>query len=249
MTVRLYKYRSLATAEDVARTEATVLHSHVYLASPNEFNDPFEFAFRADFEGDEATKRVFFEAQVRERYPGWSSDRQRDAVEIYLDAARRGDPSANERFFRGRIRSTLNSLAAILSLTTRPDDILMWAHYADAHRGICLGFAPGCFEEAKPVQYSDTLPVVPVFSATEEHMHQICMTKSGHWRYEEEWRVVTAEPGVREYPSEGLVEIILGLRTMAETRLLVEQWVNKLPHQVTIKEASLSETRYAVELP
>ena len=34
----------------------------------------------------------------------------------------------------------LNSKIGILSLSKRWDSILMWAHYTDAHKGLCIGF-------------------------------------------------------------------------------------------------------------
>ena len=54
----------------------------------------------------------------------------------------------------------LDPLTQILYLDTRsnlPDDLLMWAHYADKHRAVCLKFVGNRFEpvigEAQPVAY------------------------------------------------------------------------------------------------
>ncbi len=49
--------------------------------------------------------------------------------------------------------------AGILSLSKVRDDILMWTHYADRHRGLCFEFdgSANCnfFGEAQPVVYGE----------------------------------------------------------------------------------------------
>lgn len=52
---------------------------------------------------------------------------------------------------------------ALFCITRSRDNLLMWAHYADQHRGVVLGFRPDIERDsflaiAKPVQYSDKRP-------------------------------------------------------------------------------------------
>lgn len=63
---------------------------------------------------------------------------------------------------------------------------LLWSHYADKHRGACLGFDvdPRYVQEIKYVSRRQTLHIPP----TAEDSNQLLFTKYRGWRYEEEWR-------------------------------------------------------------
>jgi hypothetical protein len=64
---------------------------------------------------------------------------------------------------------------------------LLWSHYADHHKGICLGFEiPD--GDASPVRYVKTrTPTRPPF--TEQTMRRLLFTKYSGWSYEAEWRL------------------------------------------------------------
>ena len=94
----------------------------------------------------------------------------------------------------------------MLSLTESADDILMWSHYADSHRGVCLRFSTeiGFFKDAQQVVYQDERPVVNLIRDT-PHVYQrkAVLYKSCHWEYEEEWRIIdhgTPGHGVHTFP-------------------------------------------------
>lgn len=48
--------------------------------------------------------------------------------------------------------------------TTDPTNEIMWAHYADGNKGVCLEFdlstTPDLHEKTFPVEYNDTFPVI-----------------------------------------------------------------------------------------
>jgi hypothetical protein len=63
---------------------------------------------------------------------------------------------------------------------------LLWSHYADKHRGMCLGFD---VEEKclKPIAYVSKRTNLNM-PLTRESADQLLFTKFVDWRYEEEWR-------------------------------------------------------------
>lgn len=94
---------------------------------------------------------------------------------------------------------------------------VLWSHYGDKHRGICLGFDL-LESEAKPVKYQEErlLDDPPAGSSLEE---QILLTKFKDWCYESELRLFvplhgTIEEGSLHFrPFDGsliLAEVILG---------------------------------------
>lgn len=101
----------------------------------------------------------------------------------------------------------------ILSLSEVNDNMAMWWHYADKHKGVVLELE--CIDEidspwlvAKPVVYQETLPMFPtkedlVRSITglrpidyKQLFSEFMYIKKNDWAYEKEWRVVSfARPG------------------------------------------------------
>lgn len=97
------------------------------------------------------------------------------------------------------VRRNMNR-AGVLSLTTSNDNLVLWAHYGDSHRGMVIGFRSGYAPllkrpgEAKsegellPVSYGPDRAVLAV-----DHIDlpvDVLFQKHDRWRYEDEWRVV-----------------------------------------------------------
>ena len=88
---------------------------------------------------------------------------------------------------------------------------VLWSHYADKHRGICLGFeidARG-LQEISYVSKRSTLRVPP----NQVDANQLLFTKYSGWEYEEEWRnwirLDERDPstGFYFYPFDGFVRL------------------------------------------
>jgi hypothetical protein len=115
----------------------------------------------------------------------------------------------NSEAVKGFIELLGNSFG-ILSLTTRRDNDLMWAHYAADHTGMVLEFdtrhdffnLPQIEDEdftgAQPVAYSPDRPTLknidhfldPSYKADVKTWEPFILTKSQSWAYEDEWRMI-----------------------------------------------------------
>lgn len=98
-------------------------------------------------------------------------------------------------------------------------DPVIWAHYADKHRGVCLGF--DVFDDlCKRVNYEPARLPFPEPPLTVEHTEAMLFTKFSNWSYEQEIRIWTdlseSEDGLyyKEF-DETLVlkEVIVGARS------------------------------------
>lgn len=98
----------------------------------------------------------------------------------------------------------------ILSLTSKPDNKLMWSHYAANHSGMVLELdttqdffthrltAIDSLSGPKPVVYADQFPTFPNLHDLTELAEKetakvwgpLMFTKSDDWAYETEWRMV-----------------------------------------------------------
>jgi hypothetical protein len=118
----------------------------------------------------------------------------------------------------------------VLSLSTRRDDPLMWAHYADSCKGICIGvtfeFDNLSKSELLPlrVEYADELPVLAplaFFDRAEENTMDMLKlfygTKHTAWSHEAEFRLLSRHGDVElELPAR-ITEVILGEKTDSTT--------------------------------
>jgi DUF2971 family protein len=113
-------------------------------------------------------------------------------------------------------RMRLRSRLGIFCLTERPDNHLMWVHYARNHTGFVLGFnaRASFFRENNRVLRKVIYRRGPrVFSEADMN---VCFYKSAHWRYEQEWRCVRSFEGwesrVAGVEPELITHIIFGSR-------------------------------------
>lgn len=103
----------------------------------------------------------------------------------------------------------------VICLTSDPDNLLMWAHYADFHKGMCLGFYNNTLSYA--INYSNEFPKIDFNGDYSQKVHslvKILFTKSKEWEYEQERRMVFFKdtPSEIRYPGE-LFLVIFGMRT------------------------------------
>ena len=92
-------------------------------------------------------------------------------------------------------------------MSAERDNLLMWSHYADCHRGICIEFKTtvgtlfGC--DLLDVVYAPDYPKLNVCDKPDvEFVKQCVRTKSVDWAYEEEWRIIYTETGPQSFRPE-----------------------------------------------
>jgi hypothetical protein len=151
------------------------------------------------------------------------------------------------------------------------DDILMWAHYADNHEGCVLKLK--CIPEldrplcaAIPIQYQDEYPLRACQSKYIKHLTgqeelndddlfiRFISTKSNHWAYEKEWRIVgqnkSETKDLFQYESilpNEVEAIYLGCRMKPDNEKEVINLVKKDYSSTALFKARVSEQRYSIE--
>lgn len=82
------------------------------------------------------------------------------------------------------------SETGVISFTEAIDNIIMWSHYADSHKGMAIGFNPKheFFKELERIRYTTQRPNLrKEFSA---FWGAELFFKSDQWMYEKEWRLI-----------------------------------------------------------
>jgi hypothetical protein len=125
-----------------------------------------------------------------------------------------------------------------------PNSHLFWPHYGDEHKGICLTYRiPTSFIKKNDlgidrVKYSTEglfkaivefkIDPIPPMEDLQPLMVAMLTTKAGAWAYEEEVRMVSANPGPVSLPPGCLVQVCFGLRVAPSERqrlmTLIEGW-------------------------
>lgn len=142
----------------------------------------------------------------------------------------------------------------ILSLSKKPDDILLWSHYADSHQGVCLEFdtriSDSPFAMARPVDYRDNYCSLCFDENydSEKITEMVCLTKSKDWKYENEWRVIGSASGTIKFPAESLTGVIIGSKISQRNLKSVESWVNQRNKPVTLYKTIQNPNSFSLKI-
>jgi hypothetical protein len=250
----LCRYRSLSDSAR-ARTQRVVETGLHYFASPSSFNDPFDCRPNLTLEGTEhAVREYLYGMWARQEPQVPDAERKAEVEAILRDPSRDPRIPENNRLFAAAYDSLVTAQVGVLCLSEVHDDILMWSHYADCHKGICLIYETGYefFAHAQPVRYQRERPSVnPVAQSTEEMLDNAIFTKSSAWAYEKEWRILHYRQGVgeRQSPPTSLKTVILGVALSGGDRRLVEAWAKASPAKPRVLRAFLSPSQFAIHVP
>jgi len=101
--------------------------------------------------------------------PTYATCKTRPLARTLPDSAgnRRQGVEVLNRLYRDAVeqsRRDIDGRYGVLSLSALPDNILMWSHYAQEHRGICIELdterCPEAFPRLQPVAYRKASPVI-----------------------------------------------------------------------------------------
>lgn len=124
------------------------------------------------------------------------------------------------------VRSELNehnrelSRLGVYCTSARCDDVTMWAHYADSHKGFCLEFersGPWASpHRTNPMDYIDEYPTIDFGRRNNitpgRWLFLMLGQKAAAWQYEDEWRTVYPEGNVLSPFPGPLTSVIFGAK-------------------------------------
>lgn len=284
--LHFFKYMSTSTAKIVLKNR-TLRWSTAGL-----LNDPFELQISLALRGDKksikekslermwkiyatdepfvpsnalGTMLVYLRNFVKGMSKDFFFDKIGNAIEKSFDVIEQKEHSNSQQL------SQFFSDVKILSLTIRPDNSLMWSHYANSHQGVVLRLRnvpekDSPYGMARPIIYT---PEPPALFTEDYLINALCgvetidvtktndaviYRKSSEWSYEEEWRVNGALGRQRGQPFEDnpfgadeLDGVIFGLRTSEDDKSEIRKLCEKYPH-VEFMQASKSASQSSVDI-
>ena len=248
----LYKYRTI-DENNPKRSQRIFTDNELYFASKNQFNDPFDCKFDFSFDASDKEKKSYLDRNLKRDHPNWNREKKRRWIAQHLPTLRNGNPEFKENL-KQEVEEFISGIG-VYSLSSVPDDILMWSHYANKHQGFCLKFFDDgkdrFFARAQEISYSEIYPIVnPIEDDDPVRLEKTLLRKAKHWEYEKEWRIIDPEerPGIKHFPPRLLVGVIFGCRMTEEHQGLVREWCKSRPAEISFYKARQAAQTYSLEL-
>lgn len=245
----------------------------LYFSNPSNFNDPFDckdsLIWRGNREkwhqflykfgmNDEVQRKNIIQNCVKK---GILKDKKGDFL---LDSRNKAykDIKENLPFRQSDVR--------VYCFSKNKDNILMWSHYANGHKGICLCFKAEQKGNANflvldsnqytlfPVNYQEDIPkqVNMLSNYKLEDLAAFALTKHFNWEYEDEYRLILWPEEfngtfTKVFRKKDLEGIIFGLNTSIEDMISIHSLVKKEyleeGHVVNFYKAREVPNKYAID--
>lgn len=234
----LYCYMSISKME---RIEDMFHNCHLWFSAPTAFNDPFDCKVYPEIPSNEDLAYYLCE-NAGNVYP--------DDYETIRQGLERQDKIGVNLAIKA-IDQVINQ-SGIKCFTDRNDCILMWSHYADSHKGICLKFDvlkdPSFFVYPLKMDYRNDYPKINF--TDKKFTTTLLRTKFSDWSYEHEYRIYKQAFGYYDFYPKALRSIIFGC-SINEKELfdiidIVRQ--NKELSHVEFQKADINSTSFKLDI-
>jgi hypothetical protein len=250
----LYRYRGVSYEHSFH--ELTT--GELYFPSPKDFNDPFDCHNLFSFDGaTDSHWKNFFKIVFEVNEPNSTALEMDEKIDKIIRSGRTRDKETLDGLWE-EWDCTLgghNNEYGIVCLSKKPNDILMWSHYAEKHKGYCLKFntlllanAFSCYD----VKYRRNYPRIKECSGLNEMADIFMTSKSNHWEYEEEVRLLMPPSNggrSHKFPPEALEGVTFGCNMEETNKDNIRQLLNDKGYcNLPIFQASKSKKSYSLEI-
>lgn len=232
-----YKYGTFCKME---RIKPMLCERKFYFASPSQLNDPSDCRNVVKDHSAEEIEKFLIEAN-REFYGNARGDDDiRQGIKKY------GASTLLDEMTKS-FNKIMDSRYGVFSLAKRPDNMALWAKYADNHKGFCLEFSDlSEFSYVYEVIYSEKVPF-SLSLKVDPYEADFLYTKSPEWSNEEEARILTKPPGFQLLPRKSLRAIILGEFCDEENEKAVVTWTKDCDADIDVKKALFNRVGQQLE--
>ena len=222
-----------------------LINNELWFADPFSFNDPFDSNITID--GNNTPE------QIKNYYKiaNWEKSKNSDAEIQKLIESNFQDRDAFKRKINSISKKVIGSLG-LACFTETNDNLLMWAHYTEEHKGAVLEFNhkedSAFFKPLKKVIYVKKYPVYNYYDDKKNVVEQIMLHKSDDWVYEKEIRLLKHKTGSEKFNPKALTGIYFGVKTTELQINTIKNLIaeNKKYQHVNLFKATLDETDYKI---
>jgi len=249
----LYKYRDWS----VKNHRKVITNQEIYFPRPSEFNDPFDgnipvrwdlMTYDECFEKNLEIINIAHKDKDQKLVREYAKKVTDEKTLWHPDKLKKERPEQLEKW---------NSIIGLFSLSSIPDNILMWSHYSYNHTGFVVGFDTESlmmdydFDYIEPIVYQDEYPLITGDDDTTIQFYKKFFHKSELWRYEDEWRISKNHISKRivKLKKETIKQIIIGCRTQPkESDNIIKCTRKHLGFDVQIMKARQDEDNFKITI-
>jgi len=235
-----------------------LMNRRIRCSNPKYFNDPWDCkpCIHPDLLADPGARRIMALSLIETQKGGPKGD--------ITDLRLLHDPTflaRNMVGFTDFMAKFITERWGIVCLSAAPCSTLMWSHYSDNHKGICLEFrAKGTFfGAAMKILYRTEYPKMLLGGNLDQMMLTV---KSKDWEKEEEYRLACPRSGevteAKESPlvmKNGFLEIgdllhavIIGCEMGGEEERVIKELIKEYGRHVRLKHAVRVPHKYSLTL-
>lgn len=216
----VFRYYSLGNEELEERVADLLLRDSIFLSAPAHFNDPFDRPY-INFSGSDDDWNLMLDEQINSLRR--KSGKKLSPSQKWRLKSQAKRKNRSQTFIDHFNQRTQNDYCA-LCLSQKRDSLLMWSHYADSHRGICVGFdideLQSNFEHIFRINYQKKFPEISILDSNQPLKFLSAFnTKHPDWSYEEEIRVVNMHsPRKVKFSAQMIKSVYLGCEISNKTK-------------------------------
>lgn len=213
-----------------------------WFSKPTEYNDPFDMQFSGNLKStteDSKLMQKSIKLNIQSEYENISEE-DLSALISQFSTLIDVDKTIND------VLTLILHRFGICCFTESVDNLLMWAHYTDSHKGVCLEFDEDTLVKIEKswlvkIKYSNDFPIVNETNDIEKAL----LTKSKCWEYENEFRLLSHKQGIVTFPKEALRSIIFGAKADKSEVDRIIKLVNQSGYKnIVFKKAKIDERKY-----
>ncbi len=224
-----------------------IVHGELYYCPKGLLNDPMDMHWREAYPQDLVEQFVFAKAFLKfNRLQSRDPETQLQSVLNIMRAQQLYNADAVD----GIIGTRVDVQQGVFCVSERPDDFLMWSHYAAGHAGICIGIRTAAIRgRFGKCEYIDVPPLINAWdfiTGNRDEFVRASLTKARRWEYEQEWRSIST-PGPKRFP-DCIDSLIFGVSIDDDTRGEVLAAVAESRQPIKLFRAKKDPLQYRLEV-
>lgn len=235
-------------------------------SQPNECNDPFEFMPQGEYNCTiEEWKNEInnnFDACHKKWILSGRTENKEDYAKLINNVTNIEKIKKNMSFDAKNARDASMDSVGVCCFSTRVDDILMWAHYCDSHKGVVLEVDPKLIANENQwfkVNYSTQR--VKIGLTGKVSVEELIGQKSVDWTYEKEWRIFDHLKNLEKKPDDtekdkyhylklidrkAITKIIIGIESSKTLKNSIKKFAQEF--EIPVGRAARDPYKYKINI-
>jgi hypothetical protein len=268
----IFRYVNFKNSSAWDYCEETVAKNKLPLTTPTSFNDPFDSnpVIVNNISVDDFNK-YFRGKEIVDPNTNAKIKIDTKTLRIQNEDGSILSGSELEEFVIRSMHHTLSNIshdAKVASFSRRISSQLLWAHYADGHKGMAYHFLTSADPKSilhyvRPVEYVAQRPIIPIseilsaFEGTDgtnkyiswlNTSAKLYLQKSVEWNYEQEERVVAQEHNSNAFNENELASLIVGPTFSDNDLSHLKAIAARRTRPLKIYRSTISRNEYSIEV-